>query len=254
MSDYSASWPDADLPRIDRTGVGGRIVLEASGGLRPGRLREIAATGVDFLSCGWLTHSAPAADLYEAFNITAQTVVKTVIEQLNDPLTHMIRNAVDHGIESPEDRSAAGKPPEGRIRLTAEQHGSRIVVQLSDDGRGIDRDRVHQTAVAKNLIAPDADLSDEEIDNLIFLPGFSTAEQISSISGRGVGMDVVRSNIEKLGGTVKLDSVVGEGTSVLLQLPLTLAIIPSLIVGVASQRYAIPQVNVEEFVWKMNIL
>ncbi len=171
---------------------------------------------------------------------------KTVIEQLNDPLTHMIRNAVDHGIESPEDRIAAGKPEEGRIRLSAEQHGSRIVVQLSDDGRGIDRERVQQTAIAKNLIAPDANLSDEEIDNLIFLPGFSTAEEVSSISGRGVGMDVVNQNIRRLGGRVSVRSEPGRGSTVLLTLPLTLAVLEGMVVRAGDESFIIPLTNIIE--------
>ncbi|NNE22765.1 MAG: chemotaxis protein CheA [Rhizobiales bacterium] len=171
---------------------------------------------------------------------------KTVIEQLLDPLTHMIRNAVDHGIEAPQDRLAAGKPEEGLIRLRAEQRGSRIVVEITDDGRGIDRERVRRKAIDKKLIAADAHLSDEEIDNLIFLPGFSTADSISDISGRGVGMDVVNKNIRKLGGRVSIRSVPGRGSSVMLTLPLTLAVLDGMVVRSGDETFVIPLTNIIE--------
>lgn len=175
-------------------------------------------------------------------------VDKGVLEKIGDPLTHMIRNAVDHGIESPEDRIAAGKPAEGTIRLSAEQKGARIVVKVSDDGRGIDRARVRAKAIEKGIIPADAVLTDEEIDNLICAPGFSTAETISSISGRGVGMDVVRSNVEALGGRVEIHSVPGQGTSFTMALPLTLAILDGMIVRLANQRFVLPLANVVETV------
>ena len=175
-------------------------------------------------------------------------VDKTVIEKIGDPLTHMIRNAVDHGIESPEARVAAGKPAVGTIRLSAEQKGARILVRVSDDGRGIDRARVRAKAVEKGIIAADAQLSNEEIDQLICAPGFSTAETISNISGRGVGMDVVRSNIEALGGRVEIASTPGEGTSFTMILPLTLAILDGMIVRLGGQRYVLPLASVVESV------
>ena len=175
-------------------------------------------------------------------------VDKGVLEKIGDPLTHMIRNAVDHGIESPEERLAAGKPAEGTIRLSAEQKGARIVVTVSDDGRGIDRARVRAKAIEKGIVSADAALTDEEIDNLICAPGFSTAETISSISGRGVGMDVVRSNVEALGGRVEIHSVPGEGTSFTMALPLTLAILDGMIVRLADQRFVLPLANVVETV------
>ena len=160
----------------------------------------------------------------------ATEIDKTVIEQLNDPLTHMIRNAADHGIEPAAERVAAGKPAEGTIYLNAEQRGGRIVIEIADDGAGINRERVREKAIEKGLIAADASLSDEEIDNLVFLPGFSTAETISNISGRGVGMDVVRQNIQKLGGRVSIKSQPGRGSTVILTLPLTLAVLEGMIV------------------------
>jgi two-component system chemotaxis sensor kinase CheA len=175
-------------------------------------------------------------------------VDKGVLEKIGDPLTHMIRNAVDHGVESPEDRVAAGKPVEGTIRLSAEQKGARIIVRVSDDGRGIDRARVRAKAVEKGIIAADASLSDEEIDALICAPGFSTAETISNISGRGVGMDVVRSNVEALGGRVEIHSVPGQGTTFVMALPLTLAILDGMIVRLEGQRFVLPLANVLETV------
>ncbi len=175
-------------------------------------------------------------------------VDKGVIEKIGDPLTHMIRNAVDHGIESPEKRLAAGKPAQGTIKLSAEQKGARIFVRVADDGGGIDRARVRAKAVEKGIVAPDAVLTDEEIDQLICAPGFSTAETISNISGRGVGMDVVRSNVEALGGRVEIASTPGKGTTFTMVLPLTLAILEGMIVRLAGQRFVLPLANVIETV------
>lgn len=173
-------------------------------------------------------------------------VDKSVIEKIGDPLTHMIRNAVDHGIESAEERIAAGKPVEGRISLSAEQKGGRIIVRVADDGRGINRERVRAKALERGIISPDAPLSNEEIDSLICAPGFSTAENVSAISGRGVGMDVVRSNVEALGGRLEIKSVPGQGTSFSMALPLTLAILDGMIVRLGKQRYVLPLTNVVE--------
>lgn len=167
-------------------------------------------------------------------------VDKTVIEELADPLTHMIRNSLDHGLETPEERTATGKAEEGTIRLSAEHRGGRIVIEIIDDGRGINREKVYSLAVEKGVIAPDAQLSDDEIDNLIFAPGFSTAEVVTDLSGRGVGMDVVRRNIQSLGGRVSVQSFPGKGTRFQLTLPLTLAVLDGMIVGVADQKYVIP--------------
>ncbi len=175
-------------------------------------------------------------------------VDKGVIEKIGDPLTHMIRNAVDHGIESAETRLAAGKPAQGTIKLSAEQKGARIFVRVADDGGGIDRARVRAKAVEKGIVAADAVLTDEEIDQLICAPGFSTAETISNISGRGVGMDVVRSNVEALGGRVEIASVPGKGTTFTMVLPLTLAILEGMIVRLAGQRFVLPLANVIETV------
>jgi two-component system chemotaxis sensor kinase CheA len=173
---------------------------------------------------------------------------KGVIEKIGDPLTHMIRNAVDHGIESPDERIAKGKPVEGTIHLSAEQKGARIFVRVADDGKGIDRARVRAKAIEKGIVAADAVLSNEEIDQLICAPGFSTAETISNISGRGVGMDVVRSNVEALGGRVEISSVPGKGTTFTMILPLTLAILDGMVVRLAGQRYVLPLAAVVESV------
>jgi len=171
---------------------------------------------------------------------------KTVIEQLSDPIMHMIRNAAGHGIEDSAERVVSGKPAEGLIHLSAEQRGSRIVIEIGDDGRGIDREKVRHKAVAKNLISADSVLSTEDIDNLIFLPGFSTADKVTSISGRGVGMDVVKRNIQKLGGRVNVRSEPGRGSTVVLTLPLTLAVLEGMIVRVAGESYVIPIASIVE--------
>ena len=173
-------------------------------------------------------------------------VDKTVIERLIDPLTHMIRNAVDHGVERPDVRRAAGKPDEGALRLSAAHRSGRIVIEIADDGAGINRDRVRSIAVAKGLIAPEAKLSDDEIDNLIFLPGFSTAETVSDISGRGVGMDVVRRSIQGLGGRIAISSVPGKGSTFTMSLPLTLAVLDGMVVTVADQTLVLPLSTIVE--------
>ena len=175
---------------------------------------------------------------------------KTIIESIKDPLTHLVRNAVDHGIEMPEKRLAAGKSPEGHLFLRAFHEGGQVNIEISDDGAGIDLERVKQKALEKGLLAPDqaARLSDRELLNLLFLPGFSTAEKVTNVSGRGVGMDVVKTNIEKIGGTVDIQNRVGQGTTLKIKIPLTLAIIPALIVTSGGDRYAIPQVSLLELV------
>ena len=167
-------------------------------------------------------------------------VDKTVIERLTDPITHMLRNAIDHGLEDPEGRAAAGKPAEGVVRLRALHRGGRIVIELQDDGRGINRQRVRNIAIEKGLISEDAVLSDEETDNLIFLPGFSTAEVISDISGRGVGMDVVRRSIQALGGRISISSEPGKGSKFTMSLPLTLAVLDGMVVTGADQTLVAP--------------
>jgi two-component system chemotaxis sensor kinase CheA len=167
-------------------------------------------------------------------------VDKTVIERLADPITHMLRNAIDHGLESPEERKAAGKNPEGVVRLAALHRSGRIVIEVQDDGKGINRERVLSIAVNKGLISPDLTLTDEEIDNLIFLPGFSTADKISDVSGRGVGMDVVKRSVQALGGRISISSRPGLGSTFTLSLPLTLAVLDGMVVDVAGETLVIP--------------
>ncbi len=175
---------------------------------------------------------------------------KTIIEAIKDPLTHLVRNSVDHGIESPEVRRSAGKNPEGLLTLRAFHEGGQVNIEITDDGGGLDLEKIRNKAIQKALITADqaARMTDREVTHLIFLPGFSTAEKVTSVSGRGVGMDVVRTNIEKIGGTVDVRTRPGHGSTVHMKIPLTLAIIPALIVTTAGDRYAIPQVSLLELV------
>lgn len=173
-------------------------------------------------------------------------VDKTVIERLAEPITHMLRNAIDHGLESPDERKAAGKNPEGMVRLAALHRSGRIVIEVSDDGKGINRERVFSIAVKKGLIAPDLQLTDEEIDNLIFLPGFSTADKISDVSGRGVGMDVVKRSVQALGGRISITSRPGQGSTFTLSLPLTLAVLDGMVVDVAGETLVVPLAAIVE--------
>ncbi|MCX7655850.1 MAG: chemotaxis protein CheA [Treponemataceae bacterium] len=165
---------------------------------------------------------------------------KTVIEKLNDPLVHIIRNSVDHGIERPLDRQARGKPPQGTIRLSAFHSGAYVLIQVSDDGAGLNREKILEKAIEKGLLNGGTNYSDEEIFQCIFAPGFSTASQVTSVSGRGVGMDVVKRHIESLGGMVSIDSAQGKGTTVTLRIPLTLAIIDGLLVRIGQDNFVIP--------------
>ena len=176
----------------------------------------------------------------------ATEIDKTIIEQLSDPLTHMIRNSADHGIEAPDVRVAAGKSETGTIRLSAEQAGGNILIVVEDDGKGINRERVLQVARDRLIVGPEQILTEEQVDQLIFAPGFSTAESVSDISGRGVGMDVVLSNIKKIGGSVHVKSVQGKGTRVTLKLPLTLAVLDVMLVKVAESPYVIPLSSIVE--------
>jgi two-component system, chemotaxis family, sensor kinase CheA len=173
-------------------------------------------------------------------------VDRTIVERLSDPLTHIIRNAVDHGIEMPADRLAAGKSEEGLIHLAADHRGGRIVIEIRDDGAGIDHERVLRKAREKGLVDPEATLTDDEISNLIFLPGFSTADTISDISGRGVGMDVVRRNIQDLGGRISLKSQRGRGMTIQLALPLTLAVMDGMVIKCGRETYVTPMSSIVE--------
>ncbi len=171
---------------------------------------------------------------------------KLIVEELVDPLMHIVRNALDHAIESVDDRVAAGKDREGCIRIQAFQRGNHVVISVGDDGKGIDRDALRERAESLGIVSSDDTLSDTETLGLMFAPGLSTQDEVSGTSGRGVGMDVVRANVTALGGVVDVESVLGQGTTISMTLPITLAIIQSLIVGVGSQRFAIPMNSVLE--------
>jgi two-component system chemotaxis sensor kinase CheA len=171
---------------------------------------------------------------------------KTIIEQLGDPLMHMVRNSLDHGLEPPEERIAAGKPPEGVLRLAASHQAGHIVIEVSDDGRGLNTEKILRKAREKGLVPEGNSPSESEIFHLIFEPGFSTADQVTDVSGRGVGMDVVRKQIQGLRGRVEIQSTQGRGSTFLLKLPLTLAIIDGLIVQVGAERYIVPIASVRE--------
>jgi two-component system chemotaxis sensor kinase CheA len=175
---------------------------------------------------------------------------KTIIEAIKDPLTHLVRNSVDHGIELPDDRVKAGKDRTGRLILRAFHEGGQVNIEISDDGAGLNADRIRKKAVERAVISAEqaARMTEREIFNLIFLPGFSTAAKVTNVSGRGVGMDVVKTNVEKIGGTVDVQSTLGLGTTVRVKIPLTLAIIPALVVTCGGDRYAIPQVSLLELV------
>ncbi len=173
---------------------------------------------------------------------------KTILEAINDPLTHLVRNSVDHGIETPQEREQKGKNPTGNITIKAFHDAGQVNLVISDDGKGLDPDTIAGSAIEKGLITEQqvSQMTDKQKMELIFLPGFSTAKEVTDVSGRGVGMDVVTTNIESLGGIIELDSVPGEGTDIQIKLPLTLAIIPSQITSVGNERYAVPQVNLNE--------
>jgi two-component system chemotaxis sensor kinase CheA len=173
---------------------------------------------------------------------------RTIVEELADPLMHMVRNSLDHGIEKTEDRISAGKSPTARVLLKAQHQAGLVVIEIADDGRGLDRDRIIAKAIEKGLIQTADGMSDNDVFNLIFEPGFSTAAVITNVSGRGVGMDVVRKHIEKLRGRIEIRSTKGQGSSFFIKLPLTLAIIEGLVVGVGRERYIMPLFNVREMI------
>jgi two-component system chemotaxis sensor kinase CheA len=173
---------------------------------------------------------------------------RTMIEELSDPLVHLVRNAVDHGMEPPAERRAAGKPEKGTVVLSAQQSGDRIIIQICDDGRGIHAEVLRRKAIEKGLLDPETvhGMDDRQALQLVFLPGFSTKEEISSVSGRGVGMDVVKTNIQKLNGRIDISSTPGAGTTISISLPLTLAILPVLVVRLGEQPFALPLTMVRE--------
>jgi two-component system chemotaxis sensor kinase CheA len=173
-------------------------------------------------------------------------VDKTVLEKINDPLVHLVRNSLDHGIEMPADRVAAGKPEMGTLTLSAFHEGGDIVIKVIDNGGGLKRDKILAKAIEKGIIKEGEDMTDERVYNLIFAPGFSTADAVSDVSGRGVGMDVVRRNIRDLGGNVTITSEPGEGSEVTIRLPLTLAILDGQLASLQDQTYVLPLVSIIE--------
>lgn len=205
--------------------------------------------GTTFTRFKRLVHDL-AADLHKDIELVtegAETEIdKSVIEKLNDPLVHMIRNSVDHGIESPEERIAAGKKPQGTVKLSARHAGSFVNITISDDGKGLNKEKIYAKALERGLVQPGMNPTDSEIYEMIFLPGFSTAEQVSSVSGRGVGMDVVKRDIATLSGSVTIKSKPGLGTDFILKIPLTLAIIEGMMVKIGSGMYIIPLANIVE--------
>ncbi|MFT3694122.1 MAG: chemotaxis protein CheA [Kofleriaceae bacterium] len=214
------------------------------------RLRS-TPVGQVFARLPRLVHdTARRLDKDVAIQISGQTTEldRTVLEKLGDPLVHIVRNSIDHGIELPADREALGKPRQGVIKIHAEHRGSAVVIEITDDGRGLDYARILEKAKENGVIAPDAQLRDDEIALLIFAPGFSTAKVVSEVSGRGVGMDVVYRSIKELRGEVKLESIPGQGTKTTLSLPLTLAIIDGQLLRLADQTYVIPLLAIRETV------
>jgi two-component system chemotaxis sensor kinase CheA len=169
---------------------------------------------------------------------------RTMVDVLADPLVHMVRNSLDHGLESPEERVEAGKPKKGKVRISAFQAGGNVVIEVADDGRGLNREKILAKAIERGVVESDRGMTDREIYNLIFAPGFSTAEKITEVSGRGVGMDVVRRNVESLRGRVSIDSEPGRGSVFSIHLPLTLAITDGMVIRIGSQRYIIPSVKI----------
>ncbi|WP_419588533.1 chemotaxis protein CheA, partial [Thiolapillus sp.] len=173
-------------------------------------------------------------------------VDKTVLEKIGDPLVHLVRNSLDHGLETPEVRAAAGKPEQGRLELSAQHESGNIVIRIIDDGAGLNREKILQKAIENGLVSDKDELSEERIDNLIFQPGFSTADKVSDLSGRGVGMDVVKRNINDLGGTVSIHSRQGEGSTVMIRLPLTLAILDGQLASIGEDTYILPLISIVE--------
>jgi two-component system chemotaxis sensor kinase CheA len=215
------------------------------------RIMAIRAQSVKplFQRMSRIVREAAAASGCEVRLVTegeATEVDKTVIERLADPLTHMLRNAVDHGIEDPEHRETAGKPRQGTVLLSAAHRSGQVIIEITDDGAGIDTERVLAKAVEKGLVPVDAELSEQEIYNLLFEPGFSTAARVSDLSGRGVGMDVVRSEIRALGGRVTLSSLRGRGTTATISLPLTLAVVEGMLIEVAGETLVVPSTALRE--------
>jgi len=275
----SPSFVRVDLARVDRliNMVGELVITQAMLTQQPSEvgtnLRDQRVQGADELAahirelqeCVMAIRMQPARTVFARMNRLVRElshklgkkvrlvtsgdeteVDKTIVEELVDPITHMIRNAIDHGIEMPEQRLAAGKPEEAVIHLSATQRAGNILITIEDDGAGIDAEKVLAKAISKGLVRPDADLSEEEIHELIFAPGFSTADKVTEVSGRGVGMDVVRRNIASIGGRIHTNSQKGQGSSFTVVIPLTLAVLDGMHVAVRGEKYIIPLASIVE--------
>jgi two-component system chemotaxis sensor kinase CheA len=224
----------------------GRLVEEVRDSALTLRMVQIGATFNRFQRVVRDVSHELGKDIHLVISGGETELDKTVVERIGDPLTHLVRNAVDHGIEAADVRRAAGKPAAGTVRLNAYHESGNIIVEVSDDGGGLDAERIRQKAIEKGMLAQDQAISESELFNFILEPGFSTATTVSNLSGRGVGMDVVRRNIQALRGSVELESVEGRGTTVRIRLPLTLAIIDGFLVGVGDSAYVIPLETVVE--------
>jgi two-component system chemotaxis sensor kinase CheA len=225
---------------IEATSVIQQLVEEIRGTALSLRMVQIGETFNRFNRVVWDVSQQLGKSIRLEIEGAETELDKTVVEKISDPLTHIVRNAMDHGIESPEERARIGKPAEATLKLSARHDSGSILIEVSDDGSGIRLDRVRQKAIESGLIAADASHSRQELLNLLFMPGFSTAKRVSDLSGRGVGMDVVRQNVEALRGTVHVDTLDGEGTTVAIRVPLTLAIIDGFLVKVGASKYIIP--------------
>ena len=205
-------------------------------------MRMVPVQGVFQKMARLVRDLARKADKQIAFTTVGEETEldRTIVDKIADPLVHMVRNSADHGVETPEERKQAGKPPTGSIELRAFHQAGNIVIEIEDDGRGLDREKILRKALSQGLVEPDQELSDDEVYKLIFHAGFSTAEKVTSVSGRGVGMDVVRRNIEELQGKIEISSTLGRGTKFAIRMPLTLAIIDGQIVRVGNERYIVP--------------
>jgi two-component system, chemotaxis family, sensor kinase CheA len=243
----SASEDDVLLGTVQRLNL---LTTELQAGVMKTRMQPVGAVWSKFPRL--VRDLAVACGKQVRFEMDGQETEldKTILEAIRDPLTHMVRNAVDHGLETPEARVAAGKPVEGSLRLHAFHESGKVVLEVVDDGGGIDAKRIRDKAVRMGIVTEEAArrLTEGETLDLIFKPGFSTTETVTQFSGRGVGMDVVRTNVERMGGTVDLESKLGVGTSIRLRMPLTLAIVPALVVSSAEMRFAIPQVSLLELI------
>lgn len=236
----------ADAGMLEATALMSRLVEEIRDGALRLRMVQIGETFNRFQRVVRDVSKELGKDIDLVITGAESELDKSVVEKIGDPLTHLVRNSMDHGIESAERRQAAGKPAKGKLMLNAYHDSGSIVIEVSDDGGGLNRDKILNKAIERGIVSPNENLTDQEIYNLIFEAGFSTADQVSNLSGRGVGMDVVRRNIQALRGTVELDSKLGVGTTVRIRLPLTLAIIDGFLVGVGGSAYVVPLASVLE--------